>query len=124
MAAVRIDNPRTFRELVLADLYRGQRVVEKVHLDPIDPQFRIASPEGDWWIAMTLPDDIKQRQRRLDLVGDFMAWKLAPSFILVSELHEPDCVYAVGVSHKDKVRLHLGDPAEIIGGIRAGRVVG
>ena len=31
-----------------------------------------------------------------------MAWKLAPSFILVSELHETDCVYAVGVSHKDR----------------------
>ena len=95
MAAGRIDNPRTFRELVLADLYRGQRLVEKVHPDPIDPQFRIASPEGDWWIAMTLPDDTKQLQRRLDLVRDFMAWKLAPSFILVSELHEPDCVYGL-----------------------------
>ena len=37
-------DPNTFREIVLADLYRGQRLVEKVHPDPIDPQFRIAMP--------------------------------------------------------------------------------
>ena len=34
-------------------------------------------------------------------VSTFMAWKQAPSFILASELLEPDCVYAVGVSHRE-----------------------
>ena len=90
--------PRTFREIVLADLYRGQRLVEKVHPDPIDPQFRIATPEGDWALAVTLPDDARQRARRLQLVSDFMAWKAARAFTITSELHEPDCVYAMGVA--------------------------
>lgn len=95
-------NPKSIREFVLADLYRGQRLVTKVHPSPIDPQLRIASPEGDWAIAITLPDDQKQRAWRLALVSDFMAWKLAPAFIIASELYEPDCVYAMGVSHKER----------------------
>lgn len=95
-------NPKTFRDFVLADLYRGQRLVTKVHPSPIDPQFRIASPEGDWAIAITLPDDPKQRARALTLVSDFMALKQSPFFTIASELHEPDCVYAMGVSHKER----------------------
>ena len=43
MRAGMLKNPKNFREIVLADLYRGQRLVEKVHPDPIDPQFRIAT---------------------------------------------------------------------------------
>ena len=95
-------NPKTFRDFVLADLYRAQRLVAKVHPDPIDPQFRIASPEGDWAIAITLPDGAEQRAWRLTLVSDFMAWKSAPLFVLASELIEPDSVYAMGVSLKEK----------------------
>lgn len=94
--------PRTFRDLVEADLLRAERLVRQVHPDPIDPQFRIASPEGDWWIAMTLTDDPNERKRRLQLVRDFMAWKIAPSFILASELAAPDAVYAIGVTHRER----------------------
>ena len=53
---------RNFREIVLADLLRAQRLIERIN-DEIDPQFRIASPEGDWWIGITLSDD--QRARAL-----------------------------------------------------------
>ena len=95
-------NPRTFREIVLADLYRGQRLVAAVHPDPIDPQFRIASSEGDWAIAIMLTDDMAERHRRLALIADFMAWKTAPCFTIASELYEPDCVYAMGISHRER----------------------
>ena len=101
-AAGMLENPKTFRDFVLADLYRGQRLVAKVHPSPIDPQFRIASPEGDWAIAITLPDDPKQRARRLALVSDFMALKQSAFFTIASELYEPDSVYAMGVSHKER----------------------
>lgn len=37
--------PRSFGELVLADLLRAQRLKIRIE-DEIDPQFRIASPEG------------------------------------------------------------------------------
>jgi hypothetical protein len=93
--------PRTLKELVLADLERAQRLIRKVHPDPIDPQFRIASPDGDWWIGITLTENAKERARRLALVSDFMAWKLSPGFILASELHEPDAVLSLGLQHND-----------------------
>ena len=88
--------PRTLKELVQADLERAQRLVRKVHPDPIDPQFRIASPERDWWIGITLTENAKESARRLALVSDFMAWKLSPGFILASELHEPDALFSLG----------------------------
>lgn len=90
----------TFRQFVEADLRRAARLIVKVQ-DEIDPQVRIATPEGDYALAMTLPPSIVERQRLFRRLSNFMAWKQAPSFILASELNEPDCVYALGVSHKE-----------------------
>ena len=39
----------------------------------------------------------------MQAVALFMAAKLAPSFILATELKEPDCVCAVGISHAEVV---------------------
>ena len=100
-----MSEPRALQELVRADLERAQRLIRKVHPDPIDPQFRIASPEGDWWIGITLTENAKERARRLELVSDFMAWKLSPGFILASELHEPDAVLSLGLQHNDYAAL-------------------
>jgi hypothetical protein len=100
-----MSGPQTLKELVQADLERAQRLIRKVHPDPIDPQFRIVSPEGDWWIGITLTENAKERARRLALVSDFMAWKLAPGFILASELHEPDAVLSLGLLHNDYYAL-------------------
>lgn len=100
-----MSTPRTLKELVQADLERAQRLIRKVDPDPIDPQFRIASPEGDWWIGITLTENAKERARRLALVSDFMAWKLSPGFILASELHEPDAVLCLGLRHNDYYAL-------------------
>jgi hypothetical protein len=41
------------KDLVLADLARAQRLITRIG-DEIDPQFRTASREGDWWIGITL----------------------------------------------------------------------
>jgi hypothetical protein len=92
--------PRNFREIVLADLLRAQRLILRVQ-DEIDPQFRIASPEGDWWIGMTLADDLAERTRQMSLVSRFMQWKLSAAFTMASELKQPDAVYCIGVSHHE-----------------------
>ena len=89
--------PRDFRELVEADLRRAGRLVVKVQ-DEIDPQLRIATPEGDYWIAATLPPDDYARRTIFRALGTFMAWKQASAFTLASELVEPDCVYCVGLA--------------------------
>ena len=80
--------PRNFREIVLADLLRAQRLIMRVQ-DEIDPQFRIASPEGDWWIGITLSDDVEERKRQMGLVSRFMRWKMSPAFTLASEYAKP-----------------------------------
>jgi len=92
--------PRNFREIVLADLLRAQRLILRVQ-DEIDPQFRIASPDDDWWIGMTLSDHLDERKRQMDLVSRFMQWKLSPAFTLASEIVSPDAVYCIGVSHRE-----------------------
>ena len=93
--------PRNFREIVLADLLRAQRVMVRIQ-DEIDPQFRIASPEGDWWIAMTLDANLSERRRQMRLISRFMAWKLSPAFTMASELIKPDAVISVGVSQRER----------------------
>ena len=94
--------PKTFREMVEADLRRAARLVIKVQ-DEIDPQWRIATPSGDWWIATTLPKgDDHGRRTILRALSTFMVWKQALAFTLASELVEPDCVYCCGVSVQEQ----------------------
>ena len=83
-----------------ADLLRAQRLILRIQ-DQIDPQFRIASHEGDWWIGMTLEDNLENRKRQMQLVSRFMAWKLAPAFTMASELKVPDAIYCIGVSYDE-----------------------
>jgi hypothetical protein len=97
-----VPEPRTFKELVEADLRRAARLIIKVQ-DEIDPQFRIATPEGDCHLAVTLPRDPRERMMMLRRVSAFMAWKKALGFVLASELHVPDCVYALGVMGEEVV---------------------
>jgi len=49
---------------VLADLLLARRLIVRIG-DEIDAQFRIAPPEGDWWIGMTLDRDRAERKRQI-----------------------------------------------------------
>jgi hypothetical protein len=92
--------PRNFREIVPADLLRAQRLILRTQVE-IDPQFRIASPEGDWWIGMTLEADSQKRGYQMNLVSRFMRWKMSSAFTMASELAVPNAVCCVGVSHHE-----------------------
>ena len=93
--------PQSLRELVEADLRRAARLVIKVQ-DEIDPQVRIATPEGDFWIAVTLPRDDYGRRNAFRALSLFMAWKQAFSFTFASEIYQPDAVYCVGITYKEQ----------------------
>jgi hypothetical protein len=92
----------SFKGLVLADLRRAQQLIARMG-NEIDPQFRIASPEGDYWIALTFSNDEAERARRLALVSDFMALKSSAGFVLATEVKEPDAVVAMGVTHTQRI---------------------
>lgn len=90
------------REIVIADLERACRLIERRGAE-LDPQFRIASPEGVWAIAITLSSDERERARQFALVSRFMAWKVAPAFTQAGEIGDPDAVICVGVSHSEVI---------------------
>ena len=90
------EDPQTFREMVEADLRRGARLIIKVQ-DEIDPQLRVATPKGDWAIAVTLPADDHGRKVIWRALATFMVWKQALAFTLTTELYEPDSVWCAGV---------------------------
>jgi hypothetical protein len=87
----------SLRDVVLADLRRAKRLIERLG-DEIAPQFRIASPEGDYWIALTLPPDTAERAHRLQLVSDFMVLKSSSGFVLSTEIKEPDAIITIGIT--------------------------
>jgi hypothetical protein len=66
--------------------------------EEVVPRFRVMCPDEEWTIFVPLPDDIGERQRRMQLVYGFMAWKSAVAFVMSSELQVPDCVIAGAVS--------------------------
>ena len=94
-------DPRNFREVVEADLRRAARLIVKIQ-DEIDPQLRMATPEGDYHLAVTLPADAYGRKVIFRNLALFMAWKQALGFTLASELYEPDSVYCVGFMGKER----------------------
>jgi hypothetical protein len=80
--------PNSLRTLVINDLNRAQRLII-THQAELDPQWRIASPNGDYYIAPTLQSNAANRTVVLDAIALFMAWKSATAFTLAAELHEP-----------------------------------
>jgi hypothetical protein len=90
-------NPRSFREAVEADLRRAARILIQVQ-SKLDPQFRIATPEGDYWLAAPIPTDKQRRAAMLDRIRRFLAWKRAFAFTLASELISPDALRCAGIS--------------------------
>ena len=94
--------PRSFRELVEADLRRGARMIIKIQ-DEIDWHFRMATSEGDFAIAVTMPREDDERRTMLRRIATFMAWKQVAGFSLTVETFEPDAVYCVGISVREKI---------------------
>ena len=106
----RIIEPVTFKDLVEADLRRAARLVIKIQ-DEIDPQFRIATPEGDYWIAVQLPSAENERQLIFEQLAIFMAWKRALAFTIACELLTPDCVWCCGIPAWNGTRAWRGSRA-------------
>lgn len=95
------ETPTTFRDLVEADLRRAARLIIKAQ-DEIDWQFRIATPEGDYHLCLTMPAADEERNAILGHVAVFMMWKRALAYVLAVETAKPDAVYAVGVSTNEQ----------------------
>jgi hypothetical protein len=86
------------RDVIEIELARSQTIIASgVELVP---RFRISTPDGDVVIFVQLPDDIDERNRRMLLVGSYMVVHLATSFVMCTELMEPDASSAVAVARQ------------------------
>ena len=96
-----VPDPRTFREMVEADLRRAARLVISVQ-DEIDWHFRMGTPDGDYSIAVTMPNDPRERTAMLRRLSTLMAWKQALCFTMACETYTPDAVYCIGISPRER----------------------
>ena len=94
--------PGSLREIVESDLRRAARLIVTIQ-DEIDWQIRMATPKGDYHLAIMMPDDPGDRTAMLRRLETFMAWKQASAFCLTVEMAEPDAVYAVGITRRHRV---------------------
>jgi hypothetical protein len=125
------------RELMLADLERGLKIVRDGH--EVVPAWRVLAPDGDFLILTSFdPDKPGQRERAFALVPRFMAWKLATGYVLTAETwlgpertrSGEEAVLTIGVSHHERIGrdpAHTADagalirPARMAAGRRARR---
>lgn len=89
------------RATMIEELALSEKIVRDGH--EVVPRFRVITPEGQWIVFVPLPDDLEERYRRMQLVGAFMAWKMATGFVLCNELLEPDAICVAYVSRSERV---------------------
>ena len=88
------------RAKMLEELALSERIVRDGA--EVVPRFRVITHEGEWIVFVPLPDALEERQRRMQLVGAFMCWKLATGFILCNELSQPDAISVAYVGRDDR----------------------
>ncbi len=84
------------REIVLADLARSIRLMVEVQ-DELDPQFRFATPEGDYALALMLPDNKNGRTLLYQRLRKFCALKQVVAFTMTANIEDPVALVTVGV---------------------------
>ena len=56
------------------------------------PRFRIFAPEGQYVVFMPPPEGSDEAARRMILMSEFMAWKMAIGFVFSAELKDPRAI--------------------------------
>lgn len=87
-----------FQKVVLAELERGIRLKLAAGTE-LDPQFRLATPEGDYAVAVTLPNDPAGRAEMFAYLADLFRWKQVGAFTMVAEAVSLRGVIASGVRY-------------------------
>ena len=102
---------------MLDQLTVARRIVEDGQ--EVVPAWRVMTPESIFLI-FTRFDTAKpqQREHAIALIGRFMAWKMATSFVLTAETwlgaDGEDALFIIGVSHHERLavlqRIKRGNP--------------
>lgn len=69
--------------------------------EEVVPRFRVVAPGGVTVVFLPLPDDLRERVRRMTLMRGYLVWRMATSFVLSAESKQPDAVTTIGVTQTD-----------------------
>jgi hypothetical protein len=94
---------RSLRKVLLEEMGMSEAIVRDGH--EVIPRFRIFTADGDFVVLMPLSDNAAERQRRIRLVGLFMAWKMATGFVISGESHAPDAISSFFVGRHEREGL-------------------
>jgi hypothetical protein len=86
----------TLFDVLIAELEVSKGIVSDG--SEVVPRFRIMTPEGQFLIFAELPDEAKERDRRMRLIASFMTWKMAVGFVLSAETSTPDAISSLAVT--------------------------
>lgn len=86
------------RDIIEEELARSQTIISGGA--EIVPRFRIFTADGEVTIFVQLPQSIEKRMRRFGLVQSYMAVHMATSFVMATELYDPDASSAIAVSRR------------------------
>lgn len=84
------------RDLIEMELAASREII--IGGDDLVPRFRMQQEDGSAMLFVELSDDLLERQRRLDVVRSYMYVKRVRSFVMSTQVVEPDAVVAMGVS--------------------------
>jgi hypothetical protein len=102
----------SLKNALLEELGVSEAIVRDGH--EVIPRYRIVAPREQFVILLRLPEDTADRPPRLDLVGLFMAWKMATAFIISCELREPHAISSLAVARDERYgivrRIDRGPP--------------
>lgn len=87
------------RGKILEELSLSQRIVRAG--SEVVLRFVVLAPDCEHTVMVQLPDDMRARMERINVVRFFMVMKAATGFLHASELMEPDAIMAVAVTRED-----------------------
>jgi hypothetical protein len=91
----------TLKEIVQLDLERAKGLIKAVHPSPIDPQFRLANEAQEFWLAMTLSDEMGKRLDEITMLSDLMSAIQIKAYTFCAETIEPDGIFCYGQKSVD-----------------------
>lgn len=84
------------RDLIEAELAASREIIAGGR--ELVPRFRMQQEDGSAILYVELSDDLLERKRRLDVVQSYMSVRRVRSFVMSTQVVEPDAVVAMGVS--------------------------
>src|SRR5262245_51947282 len=91
----------SLRSVILDELAASERIVRNGN--EVVPRYHIGAPDGEYIIFAQVSDDLRQRERRMQLIAGFMAWTFAQWFVLAGQLVDPDAISECGISRDERI---------------------